>query len=469
MNIIKSLKHLVPSHNEGNLFLSKLKSGGVVIKKLFVSVTAFFLCLISVAQTQWTLEECITYGLENSFRVKEAILNLEARKINLNSTSKSILPSVNAHLGQNFDFGRTTSRDNVIVDISQSTTSFDIRAQMPLFEGLRVYHQKAADELNLQAALYDLEQAKENISINITGYFLQVILTNEMYELAKEQQNISEEHVRKVQILVDGGKTSDSDLYSAKATLASDMVNVTKTGNSYIIAKLDLAQLMNFTDVASFDVMLPTENEIENLIASRLDLMSSLETGLNYRPGIKAAETRIEKGEKDILVNKSGYYPSLILGASYGTGYYHTLSDLEGYENAPFGRQLNQNSRELIYLSLTIPIFNRMRISDNVKLATVQLSHNKMLLDETKLNFIKEIQQAYYNAVASKESHLAAKQAVTATNIAYQYEEIKYFNGASNMYEYNEARLRHQRALSEEIQAKYDYIFRLKILEFYSK
>ncbi|MCL2074232.1 MAG: TolC family protein [Marinilabiliaceae bacterium] len=437
--------------------------------KLQTLVLTILFTLPLSAQTQWTLEECINYGLENNFRVKEAIHNLEAKKINLNTTKKSVLPSVNAYLGQNFDFGRTTRPDNVIVDISQSTSSFDIRAQMSLFEGLRVYHQKASDELNLHAALYDLEQAKENISINITGYFLQVILSNEMFELAKEQQTISEEHLEKVQILVEGGKTSDSDLYAAKATLASDMVNVTKTSNTFTLAKLDLAHLMNYTDVSTFEVVLPTDKEIELMIADKLDLKGTLNSGINFRPGIKAAELRIEKGQRDILVNKSAYFPSLILGASYGTAYYHTLSDTQGNKITPFGTQISDNSREVIYFSLTIPIFNKMRVSDNVKLATVQLDQNRLILEETKLNFVKEIQQAYYNAIASKESFLSAQEAVAATKIAFQYEEIKYLNGASNIYEFNESRLRHQRALSEEIQAKYDYIFRLKILEFYSK
>jgi outer membrane protein len=436
--------------------------------KRIIITSAFFVYIVCSAQTQWTLDDCINYGLENSYKVKESIHNLEARKVNLNTTSKSILPSVNAYVGQNFDFGRTTRPDNVIVDQSQSSTTFDIRAQMPLFEGFRVYHQKASDELNLQAALYDLEQAKENLSINITAYFLQVILTKELYKLAVEQKTISEEQVQRIEILVEGGKTSNSDLYAAKATLASDMVNITKTNNSYNLAKLDIAQLLNVPDVADFDVATPDE-DINDLIGNQLRISTYIDNGVNFRPGIKAAETRIEKGKKDILVSKSGYYPSLTLSAGYGTGYYHLLSNNEGIANTPFGRQINSNSREIIALNLNIPIFNKMKTSDNVKLSKIQLSQNELIFEETTRNFIKEIQQSYYNAVASSESYHAAQEAVAATNIAYQYEEIKYFNGASNIYEYNEARLRYQKSLSEEIQAKYDFIFRLKILEFYSK
>ncbi|MDR2083893.1 MAG: TolC family protein [Bacteroidales bacterium] len=437
------------------------------MKKLALVILSSIIGIVCYAQTQWTLEDCINYGLENSYKIKESILELEARKVNLNTTSKSILPSISAQVGQNFDFGRATLSDNTIGDQSQSSTSLGIGLQMPLFEGLRVYHQKASDKLNVQAALHDLEQAKENISLNITAYYLQVILSNEILKLAEEQKTISEDQVNRVQILVEGGKTSDSDLYDAKATLATDVVNITKANNNFNLAKLDLAQLMNFTDVNSFKVALPAEDNIDYLIEVQLDLQDILNKALQIRPGIKAAATRIEKSKRDIKVSKSAYYPSLSLSASYGTGYYYIFSEND-IINSPFGRQLDANSRGMVSLSLNIPIFNKMRTSGNVQLSRIQLAQYEQSLEEIKHNYIKEIQQAYYNAIASRDNYFASQQAVTATNISYQYEEIKYFNGASNRYEFNEARLRYQTALSEEVQAKYDFIFRLKILEYYS-
>ncbi|MDL2241242.1 TolC family protein [Bacteroidales bacterium OttesenSCG-928-K03] len=438
------------------------------MKKIALIILVSIMCSISYAQTQWTLDDCITYGLENSYNVKQSILDLEARRINLNTTSKSILPSVNAQIGQNLDFGRATLSNNTIGDQSQSSTSFGVGLQMPLFEGLRIYHQKASDELNVQAALFDLDQAKENISLNITAYYLQVILSKEILDLAQEQKVISEDQVNRVKILVDGGKTSDSDLYDAKATLAADVVNITKANNNYNLSRLDLAQLMNIKDVALFDVALPHETDINELLEIQLDLATILNTALKMRPGIKAAEKRIEMSKKDIKVSKSAYYPSLALSASYGTGYYYLFNNGD-LINSPFGKQLNINSRGMVSLSLNVPIFNKMRTSDNVQLSKIQLARYEQALEETHHNYIKEIQQAYYNAIASRDNYLAAQQAVIATNVSYQYEEVKYYNGTSNRYEYNEARLRYQTALSEEVQAKYDYLFRLKILEFYSR
>ena len=436
------------------------------MNRIAFSILALLLYITCSAQTQWTLQDCIDYGLKNNYSVKKSLLDLEASKVYLNTTAKSILPSVNAQIGQNIDFGRSMAANNEIVNQSQASTSFGVSMQMPLFEGLRVHHQKASDEHSVQAALYDLEQAKENITLNIMAYFLQVIMAKEVLEIAQEQKAIAEEQVKKIQKLVDGGKTSNSDLYNAQATLANDIVSITKANNNYQLAKLELAQLMNFKDVNSFDVVMPSESELININNSNLNLDNVLDRSLKARPGIKAAATRIEKGKRDILVSKSAYYPSLSLSASYGTGYYHVFNSTPA--NPAFGTQLNENSREVVSLTLNIPIFNKMRTKYSVQLSQLQLAHYEQASEEIKNNYIKEIQQAYYNATASKDNYFAAQQAVSATNTSYQYEEMKYNKGASSIYEYNESRLKHQKALSEEVQAKYDFIFRLKILEFYS-
>ena len=436
------------------------------MNRIAFSILALLLYITCSAQTQWTLQDCIDYGLKNNYSVKKSLLDLEASKVYLNTTTKSILPSVNAQIGQNIDFGRSMAANNEIVNQSQASTSFGVSMQMPLFEGLRVHHQKASDEHSVQAALYDLEQAKENITLNIMAYFLQVIMAKEVLEIAQEQKAIAEEQVKKIQKLVDGGKTSNSDLYNAQATLANDIVSITKANNNYQLAKLELAQLMNFKDVNSFDVVMPSESELININNSNLNLDNVLDRSLKARPGIKAAATRIEKGKRDILVSKSAYYPSLSLSASYGTGYYHVFNSTPA--NPAFGTQMNENSREVVSLTLNIPIFNKMRTKYSVQLSQLQLAHYEQASEEIKNNYIKEIQQAYYNATASKDNYFAAQQAVSATNTSYQYEEMKYNKGASSIYEYNESRLKHQKALSEEVQAKYDFIFRLKILEFYS-
>ncbi|MCK9301576.1 MAG: TolC family protein [Bacteroidales bacterium] len=438
------------------------------MKKIIIALAlALFNLLLFGQSKQWTLEDCINYGLENNYTVKRTLLEQQSKQVQLNTTAMSILPSAYAQINQNFDFGRSESANAVIVDNSQSSTSLGIGVQMPLFSGLKTYYQKSSDELNLRASIYDLAQAKENITLNITAYYLQVILNKEILQIAKEQVKLSEEQVTRIQKLVDNGKNPESELYEAKSNLASDNLSVTKANNDYELSKLDLAQLMNISDISCFELATPDDADIQQMLNNTLDISQIFENSIN-RPAILAAKTRIEKAHKDIMTTKSDYYPSLSLSASYGTGYYYIFQG-DATINSPFGTQLSNNSREIIGLSLNIPIFNKFAVSNNVKLAQIALKNQENELEEAQRNITKEIQQAYNNALASKDQYYSSHLAVEASKTAFEYEEAKYNNGASTSYDYNQAKNKYIQAQSEEAQSKYDYILRVKILNFYMK
>ncbi len=209
----------------------------------------------------------------------------------------------------------------------------------------------------------------------------------------------------------------------------------------------------------------------ETVIYEAAELMKPVDVfaqSVNNRPSIKAAEFRLQSSEKAVKIAQADYFPTLSLGASYSNAYYHTYNLPGGEKNTSFSKQLDRNGSETVGLTLSIPIFNRLATRNQVKSARIVREDQQLLLDNMRQVLYKEIQQAYYNAVAAKNKLFAAEKAAEASRVAFDYEEQKYNAGRSTTYQFDDAKTRLAQSLSESAQAKYDFIFRSKILNFYN-
>jgi len=451
-----------------------------IIKTLCLGTACFFFLSINqlFAQKKMTLQACIDYALEHSYEIKQRMLEKESNRIQLQATKTGIAPSLGANASQSFDLGRSQQADNLKINASQAITNFGVGLNMDLFQGLRTYHQIKSDKLNLEANLFDIESAKESIELAVTAYFLQILVNKEMLEMLHTQVQLSQEQVNRIQILVNNGKSSDAELYAAKSTLANDQLTVVEAKNAVRLSVLDLAQLMDYTDVNHFDIENEIDSNIDVVLNKNIDVNAVKDIALSNRPVINAALSRIELAKRSVKISQSGWYPSLSLSASYGTGNFYRFGGIivelpngekEIQPNKFFGLQLKSNSLASIGLSLNIPIFDKLSTHYAVKQQKISVKREELQLEETKRKLIKDIEQAYTSAVASKEKYLASQVAYTASLVAFQYEEVKYNAGSSTNYEYNEAKNRYLRAQSNLIQAKFDYLFRVKILEFYGR
>jgi outer membrane protein len=400
--------------------------------------------------------------------VQQALLNLDAEKVRLNAAKMEFSPSLEASVGQNFSFGRATTANALIRDnYSQSSTSFGINLNMPLFTGLKNYNNLKSQQISVKASQFDLEQNKETITLNVIAYYLQVLLDIEIYNVSVQQLQLSEAQVDRIQLLFQNGKCAESELFNAQAIAASDKVVVTQNLNNYRLALLDLAQLINVEDVANFEVEPLADSEINLWLNKDIDLQKTVHSSIENRPQIKAAQLRIDKGLFDIRSAKSGWYPSLGLTMGYGTSYYYAFGD--SIPNIVFGEQFRNHASPYIMLNLSIPLFDRLRTHHNVRLAKIERLTQQNRLEEDKRELTKNIYQAFYNADAAKENLKAATQSVEASRLAFQYEEMKYNEGKSTAYQYSEAKNKYQEATSQAIRAKYECAFRMEILEFYSR
>ena len=444
------------------------------MRRIIVGSMMAFLSAIAPANAQeqtapWSLEACINYAYANNLQLKQKMEEQEARKVELHTSKHSWLPAVNANMGQSFQFGRSTSKSGVIVDQNAANTTFNINLDMPIFDGFKIPNDIAARKLDLQAAIESLNKAKEDLAVNIASYYLQVLYNKELQRVAQLQVDLDKEQVAKTEAMVDAGKVPLSQLYDIKAQLAKDEVTLTEAANNVQLALLDLAQSLELErSDRSFDIVTPqiTDAVAENM-SSILPPETIFDQAVTFKPQIKEQEYLLESQKRMLKVAQAGYYPKLNFGASYSNGYYHTSMGGEFADTRSFGDQLKQNGQKIVGFSLSIPLFNRFQVRNSVRSARIGINNQQLLLENSKKTLYKEIQQAYYNATAAQEKYTASDKSVASSREAFSYVQARYEAGKSTVFEFNEAKTKYAQSLAEQAQAKFDFIFRAKILDFY--
>ena len=444
------------------------------MKRIIVGGMMAFLSAIAPVHAQeqtapWSLEACINYAYANNIQLTQKMEEQEARKVELHTSKHSWLPAVNANMGQSFQFGRSTSKSGVIVDQNAANTTFNINLDMPIFDGFKIPNDIAARKLDLQAAIESLNKAKEDLAVNIASYYLQVLYNKELQRVAQLQVDLDREQVNKTEAMVNAGKVPLSQLYDIKAQLARDEVTLTEATNNVQLALLDLAQSLELErSDRSFDVVTPqiTDAVAENM-SSILPPETIFDQAVTFKPQIKEQEYLLESQKRMLKVAQAGYYPKLNFGASYSNGYYHTSMGGEYADTRSFGDQLKQNGQKIVGFSLSIPLFNRFQVRNSVRSARIGINNQQLLLENSKKTLYKEIQQAYYNATAAQEKYTASDKSVASSREAFSYAQARYEAGKSTVFEFNEAKTKYAQSLAEQAQAKFDFIFRAKILDFY--
>jgi len=449
------------------------------MKKIIFILTVVF-CVSAVhAQKLWTLEECVQYAINNNITIKKIQLQRENAEINLNTSQMSRLPNLNANVGQNWSFGYSPGRSGLYESQNRSSTSTSIGSSIPLFAGFRIRNEIARDQLELKSATENLEKAKEDLSLAIASLFLQALFNKELLKVNEEQLNLSRIQITRTQTLVEAGKVPQSQLYDIEAQVAKDEVSVIQAKNNLELSLLDLKQSLELENETDFNIYAPkTGDVISEYMSSVQPPHIIFNNALNTKPVIKGQEYKVEGAKRVLDIAKSYYMPTLDLSIRYGTSYYY-IYNMKDYidpitgnlvhpTNDSFASQFKNNGSELIGLSLNIPIFNRFAVRNQVRSAKLNISNQQLELENVKKTLYKEIETAYLNATAAQEKYRASEKAVKATAESFKYAQERYETGKSSVFEFNEARTRFIQSQSEQIQAKYDYIFRTKILDFYN-
>ena len=431
------------------------------MKAITLTLAALALAGSVRAQQGWTLDRCIDYAIENNIQIRQSDIAAQTRDVDLNSARGNRLPGVSASASQSWSFGRSLTIDNTYANTNTASTSFSIGADMTLFAGGRISGNIHNARLGLEAAMSDLERIKDDVRVQVAQAFIQIVYNRSILDVARNQVTIDSMQVERLTELAAIGKASSAEVSSQKATLAQSQLSVTQAQNNLSMSILTLTQLLDLPSPDGFDVISPDADALEFRIPdSPEDIYAQ---ALDIKPSIKSEEIRLQQASNSIDIAKGGYYPTLSLSAGAGTGYY--TSSNRTSDN--FGSQIKNNFGPHIGLNLSIPIFSRNSNRNSVRSAQLSRMNQEMQLDNAKKQLYKEIQQAYYNAVASKSRYESSQEVETSAQESFQLVQAKYEGGKASITEFNESKNRLVTAQADVIKYRYEYLFNTALLEFY--
>lgn len=442
-----------------------------------IKLTAVMLVLsigISTAQQRkWTLEECVLYAVENNLSIEQFELDLEIARINEKDAFGALLPDLNASTSLRKNVGFTIiSTSNTPTTGNQSTVdlSAGFSSNLTLFDGLRSFKRLSRAKLNTIANQYKLDDLSDDIRLNVANAYLQVLSNKESLKVSKAQFAFTEQDLLRTKELVESGVVPKGDLLEIEATAANQEQQIVNGESLVLISRIALAQLLQITDYVNFDIAdesfdIPPSDILNNSAKVIFD------KAMSFRNDIKFSQVNVELAEKDVDIAKGAYMPTLTGFFQYGTRY----SDATQPVPDGSGGSFTPNFTDQLWLfdgisygaQLNIPIFNGWSTRNNVSRTKINLEKSKIQFEQDKLDLESNIQQAYVDVTSFYKAYEAAEKTLEARRLAYQYSKERFDVGLMNAFVFSQAQSRVDNAEADVIRTKYNYIFRLKILEFY--
>ena len=406
----------------------------------------------------WSLDSCINYALIHNLTVKERELSKTSGELDITEAKNAFLPSVSGSASESVNFGRGLTAENTYANRNTTNFSLGLNAQMPVFQ-MRSIKQLKYARTNLTTLLYQVEAAKDDVTLNVISAYLQVLYTNELLATARNQVELSSYEYNRQKALAEAGKIAEIDVVEAQSQLEQDKLQVVTSTNDYTNAVLDLAQLLKLSSIDNFSVRPLDDTElpiIPKAEAIYREAMMNNNTVLANRNSIKAAEDYIS-------VAKSGYLPTISLMGGLNSSYY-TVS---GFDNSSFRTQMRENFSKMIGLSLQVPIFDGFSTRNAVRKAKLQHMQAMLQLDQTETQLYRTIQSAYYQATGARQTYLTALETEAANRAAFEAVQEKYNIGRANPQEFEQSKNTLLRTTLQRIQSHYECLLRYRVLMFY--
>ncbi len=437
--------------------------------KRIISLIAGMVFLLSgmgaAAQETWSLQKCIDYALENNIVIKQQQLNTQYNQNQVSQAKSDMLPNLNAGASNNYSYGRSLNNDNVYVNVNSTQLNGYVSSNLTLFNGLILQNSVRQSKLDLQAAIEEMQKTKDDIILNIAASYLEILFAEELAQIAEAQIEVTKQQIDRTRKLVEAGSLARGALLEIEAQLAREELQLVMDKNNIQLAYLNLYQLLELPIEKSFKIAEPKLPEIKAHVTMS-NSFDVYKNALNTRPEIAAAQLRVESAKAQLAIAKGYGYPSLSFGGSYNNNYFNILNN--EFDQLSFREQIKSNSRYGFGVSLNIPIFNRFQVKNAVSNAKLQIQDYEYRLQTASNVLRKDIEQAYTNALAALNKYIASEKAVESMEEAFRYTEEKFNVGMINTVEYNESKNYLTVARSELLQARYEFIFRAKILDFYN-
>ncbi|MFH2143353.1 MAG: TolC family protein [Bacteroidota bacterium] len=453
----------------------------------------------SYSQKIWTLEECINYALENNIQIKQQKLNYDYSRNSYTQSKANVLPNLNGSIGENLNWGRYIDPyTNEFTDNNNNSMNLGLSSTVVLFNGFQNINTIKQNEYKLLASIEDIEKMKNDISMNIAAAYLQILYYKDMLLVAQNQVETTNFQIERTIKMVEAKSLPEGSLLEIQAQVAGEELQVITNQNQLDIAYLTLTQLLDLDTVAGFEILIPEFPDL-NVQTINFSIEDIYKESLEKMPQIRSAEYNLKSAEKGLSIAKGGRSPRLSTTLSWGTGYssayenyfitdssmvittsgftqigtetYNVYSYYPqityGSEKREFGEQLKNNRSTSLGFNLSIPIFNGLQTHTSISNAKISLLNSQYTLQLQKDQLYKDIQQKYTDVLAALKKYYSTKKALESLQTSFAYTKDKYEVGMVNFVDFNIAKNNLAKTSSDLLQAKYDYIFKTKILDFY--
>ncbi len=430
-----------------------------IIASLFVSPILTF-----AQQKTWSLEECIKYAIDHNIQIKQQTLQTRVQKNSLDQSKLNLLPTINGQASHDYSFGRALDQ-NSYTFYNQTIQSdyFYIGGRTSIFNGLQNLNEIQKNKYELLAGEQDLLRIRDNISLRVALAYLQILLNRELVTVNQNQLDITLQQIDKTRKLVDAGSVARGNLLQIEAQAAQEEVSLITMKNQLDLSYLNLTQLLELETPAGFEIEIPDINVEQNsVIIGDIDEIYSL--AAQSRPEIKSSELKLTASEYGLKIARGARSPSIALSHNFGTRYSY-IKDIPGFQ--PFKDQLKNNKNYGLGVTLSIPVLNGWQVNTNISNSRLALENSQYTLEDTKKQLYKDIQQAYTDAVSALKKYNASFKAVASSEESFRYNEQKFDVGMITPVDYNASKTQLLNAQSDMAQAKYEFIFKIKVLDFY--
>lgn len=430
--------------------------------KKYLSIFCLAALTLSMGQEKWDLRECVDYAVQHNLTVNQSKIYYELSTKELELANKQWLPTVNAYL----DNSLTIGSHHPLIDkaYQQYSNSLGLSSSIAIYNGGLIELNKERAELNVQANEMQTASIANDISLMVVNNYLNVMLNRELLQIAQGNLEVSEEQLNRAQILYDGGRISRADLVQAEAAVAQEKKNVSDAQIEVERALFNLSTLLQLPDYRNFDVediSLP-----DDLQFGVFDLNEILQIAYQEQPNVKRAELDVEIATKDIDIAKTSLKPTITGTYNLGTSYADYFN--KGLVNDAWLTQWYENIANVFGISVQIPIFDRHQTKLNVEKATINQSLAQNLVEQEKQKLKENIQEAYFHATTSYDAYRAARESVRSSELSTDFAQRSFDAGVLNIYDLQIARNNLMIAKAQMAQAKFNFVFRLKVLDFYA-
>jgi outer membrane protein len=434
-------------------------------KILFVIITGLlFPCGLIYGQLKkWSLEECIKYAIENNIQIKQQVIQTKVQENSLDLAKGKLVPSLNSSFSHGYDFGRALDQTNYqFYNETMQSDYMYIGGQTPVFMGMQNLNAIKKNKYQVLASKEDLNYISDQVALNVALAYLQILLNKDLVAANQNQLSITLQQIEKTKRLVDAGSVARGNLLQIEAQAGQEELQLINVQNQLETSYLNITQLLEIKTPAGFEIVSPEiPVDTNSVIAGNVDEIYQIASG--SRPEIKSSEMKLAASEYDLKIAKGGRSPQLSLNYSFNTRYTYIYN----FGNLTFKDQFNNNRTSGVGLSLNIPILNGWQVNRNIANSKLSVENYKYSLEGTKKTLYKDIQKAYTDAVASLKKYNASLKAVASSEESFRYTEQKFNVGMVTSVDYNASKTQLLNAQADRSQAKYEYIFKTKVLDFY--